>query len=125
MIFENKNNANKWFKYTTNWPAENALRLVWFDYGIYCSIEHFNTDESDRKPKDKCLNHRFYNKYIVNVVVRRKAGPHNQVIPFEETLCASLDEAIITAYKYINSSKDEAAKAQIEHMSQFKTKSLF
>ena len=50
------------------------------------TIEHFNTDESHREPKDRCLNKLMYNKWITNVVVRQKSGPHLQVVPFERNV---------------------------------------
>lgn len=118
--FSDKNNIGKWFKYTTDFPEKNALHLVWFDYGIYCSIEHFNTDESNKLPKDRCLNKLFYNKYLVEVVVRQKNAPHQQVVKWDDHICDSLDSAIDVAIKYINENIEIAREAQIEHLNTFK-----
>lgn len=122
--FDNKNNLGQWFSYTTDYPEKNALHLIWFDYGIYAGIEHFNTDESGKLPKDRCLNKRMYNKWIVEVVVRQKEGPHKNVVPFNESLCNSIEAATAVATKYISIHQEAARAAQIEHMNIFKTNSL-
>lgn len=122
--FKDKSNLGKWFTYTTNFPEKDAQHIIWFDYGIYASIEHFNTDESRREPQDRCLNKRMYNKWITNVVVRQKIGPHHQVVPFEESLCVDMDTALQVAAKYINLHQQAAHDSQIEHMTTFKVNDL-
>jgi len=122
--FDDKNNIGKWFTYTTDFPKKDAKHIAWFDYGIYAGIEHFNTDESDRLPKDRCLNKLMYNKWIVEVVVRQFSGPSLQVVPFEESLCNTEKEAINVVCKYVNLYQQSARDAQIDHMNTFKTNSL-
>lgn len=122
--FNDKNKICQWYSYTTNWPEKDALHLIWFEYGICMTIEHFNTDESHKEPKDRCLNRSMYNKYIVNVVARQKEGPHKQVVPFKESLCDTLEQALSVADKYNGLHYEAARDAQIEHMNVFKTTDL-
>lgn len=118
--FEDADNLNKWFVYTTDFPEKGAKHLIWFDYGIYATIEHFNTDESNKPPKDRCLNKRFYNKWLVDVVARQKEGPSKQKVEWKDHICDTLEDAIKTAFKYINLHIEQAREAQIEHMNIFK-----
>ena len=122
--FEDKTNLGKWFTYKTNYPENGAETIVWFDMGIYLEIKHFNINQKGLPEKERSINPRFWDKWQTEVIVRQESGPHKQVIPFEETLCSTRDEAIQTASKYVNLYQNAARDAQISHMNTFSSKSL-